>query len=98
MIDCIRSKILLQLYFSISYTGAFPILPGKGYLGKGDTGQQVKRLQGFLNWYGGYGLELDGSFGPATLEAVKKFQQKAGLEMDGFFGKKSLEAAKGAVK
>ncbi len=78
------------------YTGAFPVLPGKGYLGRGDTGEQVKRLQSFLNWYGKYNLALDNSFGPATVEAVKKYQQKAGLEVDGFFGKKSLETARRA--
>lgn len=80
------------------YTGTFPVLPSKGYLGKGDTGEQVKRLQAFLNWYGGYGLAVDGSFGSATLEAVKKYQTAAGLEVDGYFGKKSLAAAKTAVK
>lgn len=80
------------------YTGAFPVLPDKGYLTKGDTGTQVKRLQSFLNWYGGYGLDIDGSFGPATLAAVKKYQKAEGLTVDGYFGPASLKAAKAVKK
>lgn len=76
------------------YTGTFPTLPKKGYLGKGDTGTQVKNLQKFLNWYGNYKLVIDGSFGNATLKAVKSYQKKAGLTIDGYFGKASLSKAK----
>lgn len=77
-----------------AYTGTFPTLPSKGYLTKGDKGTQVKRLQQFLNWCINAGLEVDGSFGNATLAAVKKYQKKYSLEVDGFFGKKSLAKAK----
>ena len=76
------------------YTGTFPVLPAKGYLREGDEGTQVKRLQQFLNWYGGYNLATDGSYGPKTKVAVKKFQQAEGLVSDGFFGPKSLAQAK----
>lgn len=76
------------------YSGTFPTLPKKGYFAKGDTGVNVKRLQKFLNWYGNYKLAIDGSFGNATLSAVKKYQKKAGLKVDGFFGKASLAKAK----
>lgn len=79
------------------YTGTFPSLGDKGYLCKGDTGTQVKNLQKFLNWYGKYGLAVDGSFGPATLKAVKTYQKMEGLAVDGFFGPASLKRAK-AVK
>lgn len=80
------------------YTEAFPSLPKKGYLARGDKGVQVGRLQAFLNWYGKYGLERDNSFGPATEKAVKGFQKKEGLEVDGFFGPASLKAAKAVKK
>ncbi len=80
------------------YTATFPVLPEKGYLTKGDTGTQVKRLQKFLNWYGNYGLEIDGSFGPATLKAVKAYQKSEKLTVDGFFGPASLKAAKAVRK
>lgn len=80
------------------YTEAFPSLPKKGYLARGDKGVQVGRLQAFLNWYGKYGLERDNSFGPATEKAVKAFQKKEGLEVDGFFGPASLKRAKAVKK
>lgn len=46
----------------------------------GDIGKYVKILQSIL------GIEVDGSFGPATLEAVKNFQRKNNLEIDGSVG------------
>ena len=52
---------------------------------RGDSGVQVTILQGNLNTFG-YGLEVDGSYGPATEEAVKKFQTEYGLEADGKCG------------
>ena len=77
-----------------TYTGAFPGLGLKGYLRKGDKGDNVKKLQAFLNWAINAKLSVDGSFGDLTLKAVKKFQSTYGLEVDGFFGKKSLAKAK----
>lgn len=80
------------------YAGAFPVLPSKGYLGYGDRGEQVARLQRFLNWYGGYGLAVDSSFGPSTAAALKKFQAAEKLKMDGCFGPASLKRAKAVKK
>lgn len=80
------------------YTGTFPSLGTKGYLGYGDQGTQIKYLQKFLNWYGKYGLAVDGSFGPATAAAVKKYQAAEGLKMDGYFGPASLKRAKAVKK
>ena len=39
------------------------------------TGNQVKYLQDFLNWYDDYQLVRDGKFGPKTEKAVKDFQK-----------------------
>ena len=75
------------------YTGTFPKLPAKGYLEKGDEGTQVRNLQKFLNWYGGYNLAVDGDFGELTLAAVKDYQTKENLKVDGLFGAKSLAKA-----
>lgn len=66
----------------------------EGSLHKGDTGTEVKRLQKFLNWYGSYKLDVDGSFGDKTEDAVKKFQKATGLTADGYFGPASLAKAK----
>lgn len=80
------------------YPGTFPVLPAKGYLHEGDVGTQVKRLQAFLNWYGGYNLATDSSFGPKTKTALKAFQRAEGLVADGSFGPKSLAKAKTVKK
>lgn len=58
------------------------------YLTKGDTGAAVKTMQKMLT-YLGYSCGptgVDGSFGPATLKAVKKFQKENGLAADGLYG------------
>ncbi len=81
-----------------AYNGTFPTLPAKGYLKKGDTGQAVKYLQLFLNWFGDYGLVVDGSFGDKTATALKKFQTATGLKVDGLFGPASFAKAKTVKK
>ncbi len=77
-----------------AYSGTFPTLPSKGCLKKGDTGDQVKYLQLFLNWYGGYNLSVDKSFGAKTDTAVRAFQKANGLTVDGWFGPACLKKAK----
>lgn len=77
-----------------SYGGKFPTLPKRGWFSSGDKGEQVKLLQKFLNWYGDYGLAVDGELGPKTIEAVRKFQGREKLKVDGAFGKESLKRAK----
>lgn len=58
-----------------------PHLPPMPLLKKGSTGDAVKELQKKLK------IEpADGSFGPATEKAVKKFQQAHGLTPDGQVG------------
>lgn len=49
-------------------------------------GNDVKWVQAALNSYGGYGLAVDGSFGPACREATRKFQASMGMSQDGSFG------------
>ncbi len=51
------------------------------------TGNDVKWVQAALNLYGNYGLDIDGSFGPATRNATMQFQRSiGGLAVDGSFG------------
>ncbi len=52
----------------------------------GYVGEVVKRLQTILNGLSFGPLDVDGSFGPATLAAVKAFQQSNGLDADGSVG------------
>lgn len=58
-------------------------------LKKGSKGDSVKDLQKNLNKVLGTTLDVDGSFGSLTENAVKAFQQKYGLDVDGHFGPKS---------
>lgn len=77
-----------------TYKGAFPTLPKRGWFASGDKGEEVKKLQKFLNWYGGYGLAVDGIIGRKTIDAVERYQGREKLRVDGCFGKESLKRAK----
>lgn len=84
-----------------TYPGEFPKLPSRGYfyypgLPKKaiDTGEEVKKLQRFLNWAVNAKLTIDGKYGSATKKAVIKFEREVGTVDNGCFGKKDLAAAK----
>ena len=57
-----------------------------------DTGAQVQTLQRELNGLGYTVGSIDGTYGPATVSAVKAFQQANGLTPDGVVGSKTLSA------
>ena len=59
--------------------------PMEPVLSEGGTGPAVVRLQQRLNIWGAT-LNTDGDFGPATLAAVRAFQQAHGLSVDGVVG------------
>lgn len=67
-------------------------------LKRGSKGAQVRALQALLiNSDFGVGVSgIDGSFGPATLAAVKKFQAVKKLTQDGIVGEKTWAALLGA--
>lgn len=77
-----------------SYSGKLPVLPKRGWFSSGDRGEQVKLLQKFLNWYGDYGLDVDGIVGRKTINAVERYQGREKLKVDGAFGKESLKRAR----
>ena len=56
-------------------------------LKQGSKGDSVRVLQILLNGFGYSCGTVDGSFGPATLKAVKSFQTKNKLSVDGCVGK-----------
>jgi hypothetical protein len=72
------------------YTGTIPTPT----LRSGSRGTKVTYLQKFLNWFGNYGLKVDGIFGKATKAALQKFQKKVGLKADGIYGTLSYGKAK----
>ena len=54
-------------------------------------GSDVRRLQTDLTRRGFGGMTINGTFGPSTDSAVKKFQKAKGLEADGIVGKATAE-------
>lgn len=74
------------------------------YLQRGDSGEEVKKLQKYINWffYPKYGkdvLTVDGKYGPATEGYCKLMQSDLGFkDCDGFVGPKTVEAMKAYVK
>ena len=76
------------------YMGILPSLPQRGWIQRGDSGQDVVYLQMFLNWALDFNLALDGECGPKTTRAIFIFQSTYGLNQDGGFGKECLAKAK----
>lgn len=66
-------------------------------LSEGDSGNNVKWLQWYLCKLGYLTTsDIDGSFGPTTLAAVKKFQTDKSLVVDGLVGSGTRSALKSA--
>lgn len=63
----------------------------------GAKGAAVKQLQRALKSVGYSPGTIDGSYGPSTESAVKRFQQAHGLVTDGIAGTKTLAALKAAL-
>ncbi len=61
-------------------------------LRQGASGGEVKEVQRRLKNWGYYSGEVDGIYGPKTVEAVKYFQRKNGLTVDGIAGKATYAA------
>lgn len=55
----------------------------------GSQGQDVRELQGRLKFIGFYKGKIDGDFGYATLNSVKRFQREFGMTADGVAGSKT---------
>lgn len=58
----------------------------------GSTGQQVRVLQWRLQEWGYYRGSIDGVFGNATSQAVRRFQARHGLRVDGVVGPSTWSA------
>lgn len=85
-----------SVHVAAFYAGEFPKLPKRGYFQKYDHGEEVRKMQKFLIWAGFSCGEAgaDGVYGPATFDAVEKFQKANGVPVDGKFGPMSLAMAK----
>ncbi len=67
-------------------------------LAPGATGTQVKRLQRALAALGYPVGKVDGSYGPATTQALQRFQRAHKLTADGVLGPATLAALKRALR
>ena len=77
------------------YTGTFPT----GIISFGSTGENVKNLQRFLNWYFGKSvLVVDGECGTNTISQLKIFQKNCKLTADGICGEKTIAAMRAVKK
>lgn len=70
----------------VSKLGGTPQPPARPTIREGSTGTAVSDAQRLLNAKGGYGLAVDGDFGPATTAATEAFQTANGLTSDGIIG------------
>lgn len=68
---------------------------GSTTLKQGSSGSDVTALQKALNATMGSGLTVDGQFGPATHNAVVRYQKSRGLSADGVVGTQTWAALKG---
>ncbi|CAM3683890.1 L,D-transpeptidase family protein [Isoptericola cucumis] len=64
----------------------------------GDSGERVTALQSRLQELGYFVQEADGSFGPATQQAVWALQKAAGLYRDGVIGPQTQAALEDGVR
>lgn len=76
----------MPLYDGTTKKGAISVTVTLAQLEKGSKGDGVKALQILLNGNGFNCGEVDGSFGSATLAAVKAFQKSKKLTQDGSVG------------
>lgn len=58
----------------------------------GSTGNGVKAIQSALNTLGYGTLDVDGEYGPLTMNAVKQFQKASGIAVDGIVGPDTKDA------
>ncbi|MBN2362384.1 MAG: murein L,D-transpeptidase catalytic domain family protein [Deltaproteobacteria bacterium] len=63
----------------------------RALLRRGQSGEAVRQLQQMLNASGAQ-LDVDGLFGPATEQAVQRFQAQQGLDPDRLVGSLTLSA------
>jgi peptidoglycan hydrolase-like protein with peptidoglycan-binding domain len=69
---------------------------GDRALRAGASGTDVRELQRALR-KAGFGVKVDGRFGPSTVRAVKRFQRAAQLTASGTVGRKTVAALKAAA-
>ena len=85
------SVLLLHLFTIAAVCFLTPANTAETLSKVGSRGEEVKAIQQELKDRGLYQGSVDGIFGPATEEAVKKFQRQQGLSADGIAGPQTLK-------
>ena len=62
------------------------------WLNRGSQGDAVEGIQALLSHTGLYGGSIDGSYGPQTEAAVRKWQTHVGALPDGKWGARTMDA------
>lgn len=88
LIRIIAFALVLSLLTGLAATA----LAGYSTIPYGERSDKVRKMQKALKEKNCYSGSVDGKFGPATKEAVKKFQRSIGLRADGKPGNKTLTA------
>lgn len=86
-----KLSISLSVFLLITFLTATAVYAGQA-LKEGASGDDVLKVQKKLQSYGYYTSALDGDFGPATLNAVIRFQADCGLTVDGIVGSETMRA------
>ena len=88
MVSSLRTLVLSMMMMSVvTVASADSFQPG-------DQGSDVAEIQGQLVDLG-YDVIADGEYGPATVDAIKQFQESQGIEADGLVGPATYEALLG---
>lgn len=87
------SKVVRIFVLSLWIVCCFSVADAAAFR-TGDQGEEIVKLQTALSQLG-YDVVADGDFGPATMQAVKAFQESRGLTADGLVGSETYRALLG---
>lgn len=87
-----KKYVALIIILAITVMSVASSVMGATTLKKGSKGKDVEAVQKVLKKWGYYTGKIDGNFGPATREAVIRFQKKNKLKADGVVGSATAKA------
>ena len=90
MSSFLRALVMVVCLLSLSVSTSF----AAGQFRVGDQGEEVAEIQGQLVLLG-YDVMADGTYGAATVDAVKAFQKSHGIKADGLIGPVTYSALLG---
>ena len=85
-----RALMMVVILLSVSASTSY----AAGQFRVGDHGEEIAEIQGQLVLLG-YDVMADGTFGAATVDAIKNFQKSCGIKADGLIGPATYSALLG---